>query len=183
MSNASSLSKTLAHAALGGTLFALVGCGATKLFHRDQPEPKKPAVAEPAESPLTPRELLTARLVNARADANTPAITVGKLIEFADRSLACDCAGKRFVKSWARLDGGYQLDTNAAAVRPLRFMCARDAQSLACYLQEIDRGPSVTPLDQRFMSGAEFIQSMYERGLDCPRTGPCAEDAAGSPMP
>ncbi|MBI4692853.1 MAG: hypothetical protein HY749_02430 [Gammaproteobacteria bacterium] len=175
-----SLARTFQAAVLGGALLALAGCGVTKsvtkVFHDDAPAPAKPAPAEvPADSPLTPRELLTARLINARAEANAPAITVGKLIEFADRSLACDCAGTRFVKSWERLDGGYQLNTNASSVRPLRFMCARDAQALSCYLQDIDRGAAVTPLEQRFMSGSEFIQSMYERGLNCPRTEPCAE--------
>lgn len=165
----------------------LSGCYKPGFIKRDEtdavaatPKASPPPVIDPT-SPLTPRELLAARLINARgADANSPAMTVGKLIEFADRYLACDCAEKRFVRSWERIDGGYQLNTNSEIVRPMRFICAEAAPSMQCFLTEIDRGKSVQPLDQRFMPGSDFIQFIYEHGLNCQRTEPCPESTAGA---
>ena len=71
------------------------------------------------DSQTTPRELLTAKLINKTPSEATPPITVGKLIEFADRYLACDCSEKRFVKSWERIDDGYRMVTNSGAVEPV----------------------------------------------------------------
>ena len=142
---------------------------------RDKPATDAAPSAAPAVDPsLTPRELLTARLLNARsADSATPGLTVGKLIEFADRYLACDCANTRFAKAWRRIDGGYELSTNANQVRPLRFMCTGSGEALACYLTEIDRGPQLPDLTERFMPGGDFITFIYEHGLNCPRVEPC----------
>ncbi len=138
-------------------------------------EPPAAAVVEAKVDPsLTPRELLTARLINAR-DPNgaTPGVTVGKMIEFADRYLACDCANARFAKSWQRIPGGYELATNANQVRPLRFMCSGSGEVMECYLNEIDRGAHLTNLGERFMPGSDFIAFIYAHGLNCPRTEPC----------
>ena len=142
---------------------------------RDEPAPAPAANVQPTVDPsLTPRELLTARLINARsAESTTPGLTVGKLIEFADRYLACDCANTRFAKAWRRVDGGYELSTNANQVRPLRFMCTGSAEALECYLTEIDRGPQLPELTERFMPGGDFITFIYEHGLNCPRVEPC----------
>ena len=62
----------------------LAGCS-TPSFMRRTPEPAASSVGEPVVFEVTPRELLTARLVNRPANDNVPPITVGKLIEFADR--------------------------------------------------------------------------------------------------
>lgn len=143
---------------------------------RDKPaKPAAPAVVAPVvDASLTPRELLTARLLNPRiAESTTPGLTVGKLIEFADRYLACDCANTRFAKAWRRIEGGYELATNAAQVRPLRFVCSGEAEQLACFLTEIDRGPQLADLTQRFMPGSDFIAFIYANGLSCPRVEPC----------
>lgn len=158
----------------------LAACKAPDLkpdfMKRDEPAPAAAAAAaQPTVDPsLTPRELLTARLINARsADSSTPGLTVGKLIEFADRYLACDCANTRFAKAWRRIEGGYELSTNADQVRPLRFMCSGSAETLECYLTEIDRGAHLTNLTERFMPGGDFITFIYEHGLNCPRVEPC----------
>ena len=85
---------------------------------------------QPVDSQTTPRELLTARLVNETPDDATPPITVGKLIEFADRYLACDCSDKRFVKSWERTSDGYLLTTNSGAIEQIgRAVCREEVQS------------------------------------------------------
>lgn len=159
------------------SLGILPGCRAPNLkpdfLARRSAAPTPPT--QPAVDPsLTPRELLTARLVNARTvDAAMPGMTVGKMIEFADRYLACDCAEQRFAKSWARYDGGYILTTNAGQVRPLDFACSGPPEALECYLREIDRGPAAATLAERYMSGSDFIRFVYEHGARCERTAPC----------
>lgn len=142
---------------------------------RDKPATVAPAAVQRTVDPsLTPRELLTARLINARtAESSTPGLTVGKLIEFADRYLACDCANTRFAKAWQRVAGGYELSTNSDQVHPLRFMCTGSAAALECYLTEIDRGANWTNLTERFMAGGDFITFIYAHGLNCPRIEPC----------
>lgn len=142
---------------------------------REKPAPAAPTAVQLTVDPsLTPRELLTARLINARsAESNTPGLTVGKLIEFADRYLACDCANTRFSKVWQRVEGGYELSTNSDQVRPLHFVCTGSAEALECYLTEIDRGPHLANLTERFMPGGDFITFIYEHGLNCPRVEPC----------
>lgn len=163
----------------------LGGCKAPDLkpgfMKKDPPAPTRAVLPEPVADPsLTPRELLTARLINARkADSATPGLTIGKLIEFADRYLACDCANTRFAKAWRRIDGGYELSTNAGQVRPLRFMCSGSAEALECYLTEIDRGPHLPVLTERFMPGGDFITFIYENGLSCPRVEPCPAPVPG----
>ena len=154
---------------------ALTACGsAQSLLKRDSaPETATPTTTEAVTFQVTPRELLTARLVNPPADENTPPITVGKLIEFADRYLSCDCSGTRFVRAWQRLPDGYRLQTNSELIRPLDFACQTNADVTMCYLTEIDRGAHVQTLEERFVPGAEFIRFMYENGLKCEREGPC----------
>ena len=133
--------------------------------------------AEPSplveDSQTTPRELLTAKLINKTPSEATPPITVGKLIEFADRYLACDCSEKRFVKSWERIDDGYRMVTNSGAVEPVTLRCKMTDDKNTCFLNEIDRGSQVEPLDERFVPGGEFIEFMYKNGLKCERVTPC----------
>ena len=146
--------------------------------------PKMPTVSLPhlggdkAAAPrqdlsATPRDLLAAKLVNPRADSNTPNMTVGKLLEFADRYLACDCANMRFARAWEKTDDGYQLLTNSGVVHPLHFVCTDAAAGRECFLTEIDRGPQTEALNQRFVPGAEFIQFLYQNGIKCERETPC----------
>ena len=76
-------------------LLVLTGCKAPDLrpgfLKREKPEAvvttptptPAPAPAPAVDPSLTPRELLSARLVNARADGDAvPGMTVGKLIEY-----------------------------------------------------------------------------------------------------
>lgn len=133
------------------------------------------AVEEPVDSQTTPRELLTARLVNRAPNDATPPITVGKLIEFADRYLACDCSNKRFVKSWQRTSDGYRMITNSGAIEPVNLRCQLNDEKNVCFLNEIDRGPAVKALNERFVPGGEFIEFMYKNGLKCERATPCAD--------
>jgi hypothetical protein len=155
------------------------GCKAPDLkpdfLKRDREPAPAPAAPQTGVDPsLTPRELLTARLINPRrADSPAPGMTVGKLIEFADRYLACDCANTRFSNTWRTIAGGYELTTNANQVRPLRFMCSGGSDAVTCYLTEIDRGPALTNLTERFMPGTDFIEFIYHNGVNCPRVEPC----------
>ncbi len=171
----SSIPRTLRRLAPALVLCALAGCKAPDLkpdFLKRGKAPEREVVA--ADPSLTPRELITARLVNARTeDAAVPGMTVGKLIEFADRYLACDCSATRFAKAWRRIDGGYELETNAGQAKPLRFLCGGAAESMACYLTEIDRGAGAGALSERFMPGSDFVQFIYTNGLKCERTEPC----------
>ena len=52
-------------------------------FVRTPPKAESAQVTSAVDLQVTPRELLTARLVNPPANENTPRITVGKLIEFS----------------------------------------------------------------------------------------------------
>ena len=174
--------------ALAATLLgAFTACKAPDLkpnFMRHDPPPTESSVAtEPAavvDPSLTPRELITARLINTRApDSKTPGMTVGKLIEFADRYLACDCANTRFAKSWKHLDSGYELATNSGQVRPLRLICTGTGEATECYLNEIDRGAQIPRLQERFMPGSDFIEFIYQHGVNCPRTEPCPTPVVG----
>ena len=141
------------------------------LLKKKPPEQEaKPAAANPA---TTPREILTARLVNATPSEETPPITVGKLIEFADRYLACDCSEQRFVKSWQRTGDGYLLTTNSGAIKPLKLTCRTVETRKHCFLNEIDRGQQTEELQERFVPGGEFIEFMYQNGLQCERDTPC----------
>jgi hypothetical protein len=156
--------------------------GLPDFLSRDKPEPVAPAPQPVVDPSLTPRELLTARLVNARrADDAMPGMTVGKMIEFADRYLACDCADMRFAKSWQRIDGGYLLLTNAGQARPLEFVCSGPQDGLECYLREIDRGPQAGGLSDRFMAGGDFVRFIYESGSKCARVAPCPAPVVAPP--
>jgi hypothetical protein len=146
----------------------------------ETPKPKPAPTSTLVDPSLTPRELLTARLVNPRSeDSTTPGLTVGKLIEFADRYLACDCANTRFAKAWRPIEGGYELVTNAGQVHPLRFMCSGTGEALSCYLTEIDRGAALADLTERFTPGGDFIEFIYNHGLSCPRVEPCPTPIPG----
>lgn len=143
------------------------------LLKKKAPEQQTEEVAvNPA---TTPRDILTARLVNPTPNEETPPITVGKLIEFADRYLACDCSEQRFVKSWQRTQDGYLLTTNSGAIKPLRLSCRTVESRKHCFLNEIDRGPQTEQLQERFVPGGEFIEFMYQNGLQCERDTPCPE--------
>ena len=148
----------------------------TPAFIKASPEPESPREISKINLQVTPRELLTARLINPPIDEKTPRITVGKLIEFADRYLSCDCSGVRFVKSWQRLSGSYRLTTNSEFVHPLEFFCVSDDETTNCHLSEIDRGEHIQNLEKRFVPGAQFIQFMYQNGLQCGREEPCLTD-------
>ncbi len=157
----------------------LSGCQMANLkpsfMRKSAPEPVVAAAAQPTVDPsLTPRELLTARLVNARAANDAvPGMTVGKLVEFADRYLTCDCADTRFARAWQRTSDGYLLSTQSAQVQPLDFRCADNGEGTVCYLREIDRGANLTVLTERFMAGSDFIRFIYQNGSKCERVAPC----------
>ena len=158
----------------------LIGVGLNGCSHLSVPKvsmPKLPSFSRDEDKPkdlsATPRDLLTAKLINPRPDPNVPNLTVGKLLEFADRYLACDCANMRFGQSWQKVDDGYILLTNSGVVRPLHFVCKDGAEGRECFLAEIDRGPQTAALAERFVPGGEFIKFLYENGVKCARETPC----------
>lgn len=168
------------------TTLLLAGCAMPNLrpsfMRKAAPEPVVALAAEPTVDPsLTPRELLTARLVNSRAaDDAVPGMTVGKLVEFADRYLTCDCAETRFARAWQRTADGYLLNTHSAQVQPLDFRCVAGSEGTVCYLREIDRGANLPVLTERFMAGSEFIRFIYQNGSKCERVEPCPAAAVPS---
>ncbi len=138
--------------------------------------PKLPAIGgddEKEDSTATPRDLMTAKLVNPRANPDSPNMTVGKMIEFADRYLACDCAKTRFVRFWEETTEGYKLYTNSNVVKPIEFVCTDVEEGRQCYLLEIDRGTRADAFGNRFVPGSEFIQFLYDNGVRCERETPC----------
>lgn len=152
----------------------LSGCANVSLPKVSMPKLPSLGSADPPEDlTATPRDLLTARLVNPRAKPDTPNMTVGKMIEFADRYLACDCAKTRFVRAWERTATGYKLLTNSEVVRPIEFVCHMIETDRECYLIEIDRGDTSQALTERFVPGSEFIQFLYDNGVRCEREEPC----------
>ncbi len=157
----------------------LPGCAKVSMPKVSMPKvsmPKLPSLGgkdEPEDATATPRDLLMAKLINPRANPDTPGMTVGKMIEFADRYLACDCARMRFVRSWEKTAEGYRLYTNSEVVRPIEFVCAESGAILQCYLLEIDRGSQSAGIEDRFVPGSEFIQFLYDNGIRCERETSC----------
>ena len=138
--------------------------------------PKLPGLGgknAPEDATATPRYLLMAKLINPRANPDTPSMTVGKMIEFADRYRACDCAKMRFVRSWEKTAEGYRLYTNSEVMRSIEFVCTESDAVRQCYLLEIDRGSQSTSIEDRFVPGAEFIQFLYDNGIRCERETSC----------
>lgn len=191
------MKKILRHCLLLSSVAWLAACSAPKLKapslgmpsflkRETAPEPvAAPAPVLPKVDPtLTPRELLVAKLVNARSEGDAvPGMTVGKLVEFADRYLACDCSDTRFAKAWQRTAEGYALVTNASQVQPLDFRCSGSGADMQCYLREIDRGANLTDLKQRFMPGGDFVRFIYEQGSKCERVEPCPGSVAPAEPP
>ena len=151
----------------------LSGCAKPDFIGRIPTMRKPETKPSPVNLQVTPRELLTARLLNPPGKDGSPPITVGKLIEFADRYLSCDCSGKRFVRTWEKSGATYRLMTNSEFMRPLVFECQNESDTTQCFLSEIDRGPQVSDLRERFVPGSDFIQFIYENGLQCKRAEPC----------
>ncbi len=121
----------------------------------------------------TPRPLISARLINPQDNTNAPKITVGKLIEFAERGHSCQCASDRFVKEWKKTKSGFNLKTNSKTTDFIQFSCDKENESLSCYVQEIDRGANVAPLSDRYLSGSKFIEETYLKGRSCSGTTSC----------
>lgn len=159
---------------VGASSLVLTACSSVSLPKVSMPTlPDLGGDDEPKDVTATPRDLLAARLVNPRANPDTPSMTVGKMIEFADRYLACDCAKTRFVRAWEKTADGYKLLTNSDVVRPIEFVCREAGAERECYLTEIDRGPQSPSLAQRYVPGSEFIQFLYDNGVKCERETPC----------
>ncbi len=172
--------QPLLHRAALVFCIAVLGTSLSACSHISVPKismPKLPSLAKEPQKPkdlsATPRDLLSAKLINPRPDPNIPNLTVGKLMEFADRYLACDCANMRFGQSWTKVDDGYLLVANSGVVRPLHFVCKDVTDGRECFLEEIDRGPQTDTLAERFVPGGEFIKFLYENGVKCERQTPC----------
>ncbi|MEM7542356.1 MAG: hypothetical protein AAF384_12350 [Pseudomonadota bacterium] len=168
-------------------IFALCACSSVpKVPKVSMPKvslPKLPSLGKEENTTTTPRELIGARLVNPKSDPDTPSMTVGKFIEYADRYLACDCATERFVKAWQRIEAGaYRLETNSAVIAPLTFTCVPNDRGRECYLKEIDRGADTT-LAERFVPGSEIILFLYKNGVRCEREEPCPDQLATPSAP
>jgi hypothetical protein len=169
--------RTVVCAALLLVCAVQAGCAKIAMPNVKMPKvsmPKLPTMGtDDEDANITPRDMLTAKLANPRANPDTPNMTVGKMIEFADRYLACDCAKTRFVRFWEKTADGYRLYTNSEVVRPIEFICADVEDGRECYLREIDRGPKPEALEDRFVPGSEFIQFLYDNGVQCQRETPC----------
>jgi len=158
-------------------LFALVlGCSQLKI-------PKLPSVSmsdlpklklmSSEGQTITPRPLIAARLTNPQNSTQVPKITVGKLIEFAERGYSCQCVGNRFVDEWEKTSSGFQLKINSTTLDTVQFSCAKNNEHLSCYVKEIDLGDDISPISERYLSGSKFIEEIYFKGRSCARTTPC----------
>lgn len=171
--------KLLITSGLALLISAGIGCANVGINDIKMPKvslPKLSAIGNEKSqeaSQATPRDLLMARLSNPRSNPNTPGMTVGKMIEFADRRLACNCANTRFVRFWEKTKEGYRLYTSSEALQAIDFICEKAGETRECYLLEIDRGSQSASLGDRFVSGSEFIQLQYDNGVNCARKTPC----------
>jgi hypothetical protein len=158
-------------------LFGLVlGCTQLKipkLASVSMPDLPKLNLMSPGGQTITPRPLIAARLTNPQGSAQVPKITVGKLIEFAERGHSCQCADKRFVDEWEKTGSGFQLKINSNTLDTVQFSCAKNNEHLSCYVKEIDLGDDISPISERYLSGSKFIEEIYFKGRSCARTTPC----------
>lgn len=158
-------------------LFALVlGCSQLKipkLPSVSMPDLPKLKLMSPEGQTTTPRPLIAARLTNPQNSTQVPKITVGKLIEFAERGHSCQCADKRFVDEWEKTSSGFRLKINSNALDTVQFSCAKNNEHLSCYVKEIDLGDDISPISERYLSGSKFIEEIYFKGRSCARTTPC----------
>jgi hypothetical protein len=162
------LVKTLA------LVFFLSGCS-----HVDMPTISLPKIPEiklnkNKVGQATPRVLLSARIVNRRYTDQVPKITVGKLIEYAERSFSCSCSQKRFVNAWEKTSPGYTLSSNSPKFSSIKFACQKEDGEYACFINEIENSVS-DGLAQQFISGDDFIKTIYSNGRVCARQEVCKE--------
>jgi len=120
----------------------------------------------------TPRVLLSARIVNTGYTDQVPKMTVGKLVEYAERSFSCACNRERFVKSWNKSSTGYVLSSNLKKFATIKFSCDKEQGEYACFVNEIENATG-SELSQRYLSGDDFIKTVYANGRVCKRQEAC----------
>jgi hypothetical protein len=120
----------------------------------------------------TPRALLSARIVNTGYTDQVPKMTVGKLVEYAERSFSCACHRERFVKSWDKSSTGYVLSSNSKEFETIKFSCEKEEGEYSCFVNEITN-TTRSELSRRYVSGDNFIKTIYANGRVCKRQETC----------
>ena len=121
----------------------------------------------------TPRNILNSRLVNRARDEELPFLTVGKLIELADRYQSCQCVSTRFVSRWEKTTSGYLLYSYFYNSQPIEFVCNTSNKGSTCFIREVDRGKQITSLNERFAPGSSLIKFIYDKGVKCSDIDAC----------
>ena len=153
-------------------LIILSGCSSVTVPSISLPKMPEMTLMKNKATHSTPRVLLSARIVNTGYTDQVPKMTVGKLIEYAERSFACECHRERFVKSWDKSSTGYVLSSNLKKFKTIKFSCEKQEDEYACFINEIENTTS-PELSQRYFSGDDFIQAIYANGRVCKRQEPC----------
>lgn len=156
------------------TLLTLLLGGCSQIEMPKIALPKIPEIALKKKEvhQTTPRALLSARIVNTRYTDQVPKMTVGKLIEFAERGFSCSCRNNRFVKSWVKTSTGYKLTSNAKRFSLIEFSCQKEDGDNTCFVNEIESGTS-SKLADKYISGDDFIKTIYSNGRVCKRQEAC----------
>ena len=146
-------------------VFSLMGCAGYSKF----PEKSQPIV----DQTTTPRDILNARIVNRSEGSDYPFLTVGKFVELADRYQSCQCTNERFVRRWEKTATGYLLHSYFNESGPIEFICGREGHDADCFIKEIDRGKTISPLNERFAAGSSLVKFIYDKGVKCNQFKPC----------
>jgi hypothetical protein len=150
----------------------LGGCSSVTVPSISLPKMPEITLMKNKATQSTPRALLSARIVNTGYTDQVPKMTVGKLIEYAERSFACECHRERFVKNWDKNSTGYVLSSNSEKFNTVEFSCETQEDEYACFVNEIEN-TTEPELSQRYFSGDDFIKTIYANGRVCKRQEPC----------
>ena len=146
-------------------VFALMGCSGYTKFSEES--------RSMAKQTTTPRDILSAKIVNRLEGSNHPFLTVGKFVELADRYQSCQCTNERFVRRWEKTADGYLLHSYFNKSSPIEFICTREGDNADCFILEIDRGKTIRVLNERFAAGSSLVKFIYEKGVKCEQIRPC----------
>ena len=146
-------------------VLSLMGCSGYTKFSQES--------RSMVDQTTTPRDILNAKIVNRSEGNNHPFLTVGKFVELADRYQSCQCTNERFVRKWEETTNGYLLHSYFNESSPIEFICTREGDETDCFILEIDRGKTISVLNERFAAGSSLVKFIYDKGVKCEQIKPC----------